>query len=442
MVTRPLLILSLLLLGAFDAPGIERARVKYFAMAGTACNACRMHEEIRALSLEAIKEQILNKLGLKQAPNMTGRAFPRIPPISKLMDMYGMQADQPQSVEPGITYHEEIDEYAAKTESIFALAQPRGLRNPRSVGLESLVGWLVGWLVSVYECTRLPDSSPIHQQQDQRLRHSKGLDVLYFKFSDKVVQHRVTRAELSLWVWGTNQDSDEPSDSVKQDNIETHHECPMTITLQRILRGGTESGGPLLGPSLTTKHSRPIGRRGAWVTIELRRMVAEWFKHPRDNFGVALKISGPGGNHRRNSRLVETNPGAEFAPYLEVQTQELDTRRGGRIKRNVGLNCDEASQETRCCRYKLTVDFEKFGWDWIIAPKKYDANYCSGDCPMAFLPAYPNTHIVSLAEPPNNTGPCCAPRKLSEITMLYFDNEYQIVFSRLPGMVVERCGCS
>lgn len=74
--------------------------------------------------------------------------------------------------------------------------------------------------------------------------------------------------------------------------------------------------------------------------------------------------------------------------------------------------------------------------------RRYDANYCSGDCPMAFLPAYPNTHIVSLAEPPNNTGPCCAPRKLSEITMLYFDNEYQIVFSRLPGMVVEKCGCS
>lgn len=125
MVTRTLLILSLLLLGAFDAPGIERARVGYFAMAGNACNACRMHEEIRALSLKAIKDQILSKLGLKQAPNMTGRALPRIPPISKLMDMYGMQADQPQPVEPGITHHDEVDEYAAKTESVFALAQPR-----------------------------------------------------------------------------------------------------------------------------------------------------------------------------------------------------------------------------------------------------------------------------------------------------------------------------
>ncbi|EZA55165.1 Growth/differentiation factor [Ooceraea biroi] len=227
------------------------------------------------------------------------------------------------------------------------------------------------------------------------------------------------------------------------ESLESRDTGPVTITLQRILRGVTETGGPLLGPPLTTKHPRPYNRRGGWITIDLRRMVAEWFKHPRDNLGVALKITGPGSNHRRNSgRLVETNAGAEYAPYLEVQMQELDSRRASRIKRNVGLNCDEASHETRCCRYKLTVDFEKFGWDWIIAPKKYDANYCSGDCPMAFLPTYPNTHIVSLAEPPNNTGPCCAPRKLSEITMLYFDNEYQIVFSRLPGMVVEKCGCS
>lgn len=204
---------------------------------------------------------------------------------------------------------------------------------------------------------------------DQRLRHSKGnLDVLYFKFSDKVVQHRVTKADLSLWIWGVNQDAE----LGEQSDLDNQDAGPVTITLQRILRGATETGGPLLGPPLTTKHLRPYGRRGGWITIELRRMVAEWFKHPRDNLGVALKITGPGGNHRRNSaRLVETNPGAEYAPYLEVQMQELDSRRGSRIKRNVGLNCDEASQETRCCRYKLTVDFEKFGWDWIIAPKKW-----------------------------------------------------------------------
>ena len=139
----------------------------------------------------------------------------------------------------------------------------------------------------------------------------------------------MTRAELSLWIWGAGQEAAELDESGDTEGAEAHEDGPVTITLQRILRGATETGAPLLGPPLTTKHPRPNGRRGGWVTIELRRMVAEWFKHPRDNLGVALKISGPGGNHRRNSKLVETNPGAEYAPYLEVQTQELDSRRGG-----------------------------------------------------------------------------------------------------------------
>lgn len=130
MITRAIVCLSLVLVGAFDAPyGTDgkssTSKSRMLALGSHGCNACRMHEEIRAMSLEAIKEQILNKLGLKQAPNITGRALPRIPPISKLMDMYGMQADQPQPVEPGITHHEEIDEFSAKTESVFALAQPR-----------------------------------------------------------------------------------------------------------------------------------------------------------------------------------------------------------------------------------------------------------------------------------------------------------------------------
>ena len=106
------------------------------------------------------------------------------------------------------------------------------------------------------------------------------------------------------------------------------------------------------------------------------------------------------------------------------------------------MTCDENSQETRCCRYPLTVDFEDFGWDWIIAPKKYDANYCSGECPYAFLQKYPHNHIVQQAIPTGVGGPCCAARKMSSISMLYFDSANNIVFSVLPGMVVDKCGCS
>lgn len=126
-------------------------------------------------------------------------------------------------------------------------------------------------------------------------------------------------------------------------------------------------------------------------------------------------------------------------PFLEVYVEDTNKKRA---KRTIGLTCKEDSEETRCCRYPLTVDFEEFGWDWIIAPKKYEANYCMGDCPFAFLQRYPNTHVVHLAAPPGYAGPCCTPRKMSSISLLHFDHEFNIILGSLPAMVVERCGCT
>lgn len=112
-----------------------------------------------------------------------------------------------------------------------------------------------------------------------------------------------------------------------------------------------------------------------------------------------------------------------------------------RTRRNVGLNCDDTMNESLCCRYPLTVDFEEFGWDFIIAPKRYEAHYCSGDCPFVTLQKHAHTHLLKMASP-NSAAPCCAPRKFSAISMLYFDKELNVVFGSLPGMVVDRCGCS
>lgn len=113
-----------------------------------------------------------------------------------------------------------------------------------------------------------------------------------------------------------------------------------------------------------------------------------------------------------------------------------------RIRRDSGLDCDENSSESRCCRYPLTVDFEDFGWDWIIAPKRYKANYCSGECDYMHLQKYPHTHLVNKANPRGTAGPCCTPTKMSPINMLYFNGKEQIIYGKIPSMVVDRCGCS
>lgn len=125
------------------------------------------------------------------------------------------------------------------------------------------------------------------------------------------------------------------------------------------------------------------------------------------------------------------------SPYVEISTTE--SRR--RTRRSVGLNCNDSTQEKLCCRYPLEVDFVKFGWDFIIAPKRYDAHFCSGECPLLALQKFPHSHLMNLASQ-NSAQPCCGPRKMSAISMLYFDENYNVMYGSLPGMVVERCGCS
>ncbi|XP_009888441.1 PREDICTED: growth/differentiation factor 8 isoform X2 [Charadrius vociferus] len=141
----------------------------------------------------------------------------------------------------------------------------------------------------------------------------------------------------------------------------------------------------------------------------------------------------------RDLAVTFPGPGEDgLNPFLEVRVTDTPKR----SRRDFGLDCDEHSTESRCCRYPLTVDFEAFGWDWIIAPKRYKANYCSGECEFVFLQKYPHTHLVHQANPRGSAGPCCTPTKMSPINMLYFNGKEQIIYGKIPAMVVDRCGCS
>lgn len=124
-------------------------------------------------------------------------------------------------------------------------------------------------------------------------------------------------------------------------------------------------------------------------------------------------------------------------PYVEISTMEPKRR----VRRNAALNCDETSNQPLCCRYPMQVDFEKFEFDFIIAPKSYNAFMCSGDCEYLTLQRYSHTHIMQMTHP-NSISPCCTPRKMKGIDILYFDNNLNVILAQLPGMAVEKCGCS
>lgn len=92
------------------------------------CAACRLRSEVRQMSLAAIREHVLARLGFAHAPNTTGRVLPTAPKDMMLMFERGrqqeleMQADQPHKY----SYHEDEDDFHARTEKVIAF--PRKYR--------------------------------------------------------------------------------------------------------------------------------------------------------------------------------------------------------------------------------------------------------------------------------------------------------------------------
>lgn len=102
-----------------------------------------------------------------------------------------------------------------------------------------------------------------------------------------------------------------------------------------------------------------------------------------------------------------------------------------------------------CSRYEMFVDFEEIGWSgWIISPNSYNAYHCAGECPFPLGQSQkPTNHatvqsIVHALNVVKDVGtPCCVPNKLYSISLLYFDDNENVILKQYDDMVVASCGC-
>ena len=83
------------------------------------CNACMWRQNTKSSRLEAIKIQILSKLRLETAPNISKDAIrqllPKAPPLRELIDQYDVQRDD--SSDGSL----EDDDYHATTETVITM---------------------------------------------------------------------------------------------------------------------------------------------------------------------------------------------------------------------------------------------------------------------------------------------------------------------------------
>lgn len=205
-----------------------------------------------------------------------------------------------------------------------------------------------------------------------------------------------------------------------------------------------------------------------WLVLNVTGPIVSWIAFPHKNFGLYLKIKDPetGRNFEPHELgLVGTKGPEEKQPFMVAFFRTPSNRRVRKPRaakrrqqdsyydQDGGWNPyanvhDRYSSSRNCQRLTLYVSFKDLGWqDWIIAPDGYGAFYCHGECSFP-LNAHMNATnhaivqtLVHLMDPSKVPKPCCAPTQLSAITVLYFDDNSNVVLKKYKNMVVKSCGC-
>jgi len=346
------------------------------------CLACSDRSAYKEMTKRTIKEEILRRLGFSSAPNVTGEYYSKIPFIQKqIRELQRYESEQGYQNDwlPGYQYQYDEDDYHFQPQTI----------------------------------TIMPTKPPVYL----------GYPVLYFKLSERVIDSNrdLVKSLLNIHLPAA------PS------LTETHAIIHVYYLAQ------DKAGHSFLSPAKMNKV-RLNTHSGGRVEINLTNLTRVWMKHPQENLGVVIKAHV---GTDSQTELEVGKVGSEQGPYLQIDIQEGGWR--SRVKRTtINRVCSEEydPKVTQCCMWPLKIDFDEFNWDWILFPRSYDANFCSGDCSLGVPSEDPHTQLMQMSGSLGSAGPCCAPRKMSPINMIYLDKDANVVMGKLHNMKVTRCGCS
>ena len=212
------------------------------------------------------------------------------------------------------------------------------------------------------------------------------------------------------------------------------------------LQGSRSSQG---SKSRTKKHTRRKKRRRRRrrdIREELESEINEEESYEYDNESESSRSSS---SIRRQKREANKNNDRTGSGSGKKKRRRKNGGGGNRRKR---MYPDVGGFRYRrsCSRQKMYVDFEEIGWSgWIISPKGYDAFHCHGECPFPLGQSQkPTNHatvqsiVHALGASNKHVGtPCCVPNKLFSISLLYFDDDENVILKQYDDMVAASCGC-
>ncbi|RUS72114.1 hypothetical protein EGW08_020127 [Elysia chlorotica] len=359
---------------------------------GQDCRECRQRRELRETIREnrklALQQQILYALRMEKPPNATGRKYPKAPAFQHLYKNREnrMMADAPSG---GQHYNQDFH-----GDNSFNMEEEESEED------------LVRTKVVYIRAQGAPEGDSLNIT-----------DGVFFTLPDHLRTSQIKRAHL--WVYINKPSTPMTSNYIELEILQI---APETRSSEKVVQKPIETKKINLG-----KKHKP------WRQIDFQRVLEFWTKRPEFNFGIRIRALDDSGNN-----LVVLPPDEEYAPLVMVSLQKDKTHR--RHRRSQSLVCTESSHESRCCRYPLEIGFVELGWEWIIAPLYVRADYCAGECHMAMLDATPRSWITQQLE--SGGGSCCVPTRMQPLSLLYFDDDQNILYQILQNVKVSKCGCA
>ncbi|GMT36895.1 hypothetical protein PFISCL1PPCAC_28192, partial [Pristionchus fissidentatus] len=96
----------------------------------------------------------------------------------------------------------------------------------------------------------------------------------------------------------------------------------------------------------------------------------------------------------------------------------------------------------KCCLFSNVIDFEEIGWDFVVAPRKWDTGACAGQCKERTKNPLNNISRDAALDSAGQGATCCHPDAFDSLQMVFINPSNNVVVKEVEGMIAVRCACS
>ncbi|XP_037711025.1 inhibin beta A chain [Drosophila subpulchrella] len=342
-------------------------------------------EQLTHLRIEFVKQQILEKLRLKESPKVSAVELPK--PIFD-----GMTLSHPDDS----TKNKELDDYYARTSKKFILL------NREEV-----------------ECNRLGGGK------------SNPSMCFSFKIDDADAEGFDVNTAV-LWLFKNKQNRTEDKDSLNNTSSQ------QTIVVSEVEVDQQKDSKYLTATKTIAIQS--VNVQDEWMKIDIEWPIKHWISG--HELSHLIQITCGGCEVSDMEEIISVDK--DYRPFIMIDMQ--NRRRKSRQKRSI--NCSSGMTEC-CREHLYISFRDIGWSNWILKPEGYNAYFCRGSCSSVASVTQAASHHSSIMKILSTSGankslelvPCCTAKQYSSLQLVVMDSSNMATVKTLPNMVVESCGC-